>query len=171
MPKNVYFNVEDQRILDNSRVVEDVTSFTPPDVEHPTTEFDVAGMAGTLNFPNQTKVNAMELTIAHNNGNNCDRLIDLGKHVFEMRLARQRYDTAKADVGHSGVKYRFTAQHVRTEDGTVERGNPLGSTEHYSVQRYEKIVNGKTVLLIDITANKITVNGKSPTDEVENLLK
>ena len=43
MIKNVRCNVEDHRLLDNGNMVEDVTSFTPPNVEHPTTTVKSAG--------------------------------------------------------------------------------------------------------------------------------
>ena len=36
---------------------------------------------------------------------------------------------------------------------------------------FEKIENGVQVLLVDINAGKITQNGRSHTDDVQNLLK
>lgn len=171
MPKKVYNNVEDHRLLDNGRVVEDVTSVTIPTVEHPTTDIDAAGMAGTVSMPNSVKVNSMELTISHNNGVNCDRLADAGKHTIEFRLVRQRYNVAKGEIEHESVKYREICVHKSTEDGTVETDNPLGSSDKYSVLRHEKIVDGKTTMLIDVMVGTIKINDKDITDVVQNMLK
>ena len=84
---------------------------------------------------------------------------------------RQVYNPAKGAMDHEQIKWRVTGVHKSTEDGTMEMGNPLGSTEKYSVLRYEKIVNGKTEILISAQDGKIVFNGKSYTDPVENLLK
>lgn len=170
MPKKVYNNVEDHRLIDNGRVVEDVTSVVIPTVEHPTVDIDAAGMAGTVSMPNSVKVNAMELTINHNNGTNCERLADSGKHTIEFRLVRQRYNVAKGDIEHESVKYRETGVHKSTEDGTVEAGNPLGSSDKYAVLRHEKIVNGKTTTLVDVMTGTIRINGKDVTNVVQSML-
>ena len=171
MPKKVYNNVEDHRLLDNGRVVEDVTTVQLPTIEHPTVDIDAAGMAGVVSMPNGVKVNAMEFTVNHNNGENCDKLADPGKHTIEFRLVRQRYNVPKGEIEHESVKYRVTGVHKSTEDGTVEAGNPLGSSEKFSVLRYEKIINGKTTVLIDIMTGTIKINGKDTTNVVQNMLK
>jgi P2 family phage contractile tail tube protein len=170
MPKKVYNNVEDHRLIDNNRVVEDVTSVNLPTVEHPTVDIDAAGMAGVVSMPNSVKVNAMEFTVNHNNGENCARLADSGKHTIELRVVRQRYTVAKGEIEHEPVKYRITGVHKSTEDGTVEAGNPLGSSDKYSVLRYEKIMNGITVTLIDVMTGTIKINGKDITNVVQNML-
>lgn len=170
MPKKVYNNVEDHRLIDNGRVVEDVTSVVVPTVEHPTTDIDAAGMAGAVSMPNTVKVNAMELAVNHNNGTNCNRLADSGKHVIEFRLVRQRYNVAKGEIEHESVKYRETCVHKSTEDGTVEAGNPLGTTDKFSVLRHEKIINGMTTTLVDVMIGTIQINGKNVTDVVQNML-
>lgn len=170
MPKKVYNNVEDHRLIDNGRTVEDVTSVGLPTVEHPSVDIDAAGMAGVVSMPNSVKVNAMELTVNHNNGTNCDRLADSGKHTLEFRLVRQRYNVAKGEIEHESVKYRVTGVHRSTEDGTVEAGNPLGSTDRYAVLRYEKIINGKTTTLVDIMTGTIKINGKDITNVVQSML-
>ncbi len=171
MPKKVYSNVEDHRLIDNGRVVEDVTSVVLPTVEHPTTAIEnVAGMAGNVEFPNKVKVNAMELSISHNNGVNCEHLSDPDKHYIEFRTVRMRYNVAQGRSEHESVKYRFVAEHKSTEEGTIEAGNPIGSTEKLSVLRYEKIVDGVTTTLIDLMTGDIRINGKDCTDEVQSML-
>lgn len=170
MPKKVYNNVEDHRLLDNGRVTEDITSVSLPDIEHPTVDIDAAGMAGAVSMPNQVKINNMELSIAHNNGVNCPRLADPGKHTIEFRIARQRYNVPKGEIEHESVKYRFTGVHKSSSDGTVESGNPIGSTEKFTVLRYEKIVDGTTVTLVDKMTGTIKINGKDLSSEVQNLL-
>ena len=170
MPKKVYNNVEDHRLIDNGRTVEDVTSVTLPTVEHPTVDIDAAGMAGVVSMPNSVKINSMEFSVAHNNGVNCERLCDSGKHTIEFRLVRQRYNVAKGEIEHESVKYRVTGVHKSTEDGTVQAGNPLGSTDKYSVLRYEKIIDGKTTTLVDVMTGTIKFNGKDVTNVVQNML-
>ena len=112
----------------------------------------------------------MEFGVNHNNGVNCERLADGGKHVIEFRLVRQRYNVAKAEIEHESVKYRVTGIHKSTEDGNVESGNPLGSTDKFSVIRYEKIMNGVTTTLIDLMVGTININGEDVTDVVQSML-
>ena len=170
MPKKVYNNVEDHRLIDNGRTVEDVTSVTLPTVEHPTVDIDAAGLAGVVSMPNSVKINAMEFSVAHNNGVNCEYLSMPGKHTMEFRMARQTFNTSKTDIKHEGAKFRVTALFKSVEKGTIETGNPWGSTVKYGLVRYEEIVNGKQTFLVDATGNKLVVNGKSFTDDISNLL-
>ena len=178
MPSKVYNNVEDHRLIYESGnekfTVEDVTSVTIPTVEHPTVDIDAAGLAGVISMPNSVKVNAMEFTVSHNNGANCEKLINGGKNVIEFRLVRQKYDVALGEIQHESVKYRLTVVHKSTDDGTVQTGNPLGSSDKFSVLRYEKYVgNGadaNLVILIDVMTGQIQLNGKELTDDVQTLL-
>lgn len=170
MPKRVYNNVEDHKLLDNKRVCEDITSVVLPTVSHPTTTIDAAGMAGAVDMPNQAKLEAMELSISHNNGSNCQYLTNPNKHTIEFRLARQRYNVTKGELEHEGVKYRITAVHKSTEHGTVEAGNPLGSTERFTVLRFERIIDGETDTVADVMAGVLKFNGNDLVNEVQSLL-
>ena len=69
------------------------------------------------------------------------------------------------------MKFRMTGVLKNVEDGTVETGNPFGSTNKYSVLRYEKEINGEIVTLIDAMAGIIKINGVNYTDAVESMLK
>ena len=170
MPKKVYVNVADYKLMDGKREVEDVTSVTLPSVSHPTVNIDAAGMAGAVDMPNQAKLEAMEFTINHNNGNNCNRLTDPDQHSFEFRVARQRYTVDKGALGLEGAKFRVVGVHKGTEHGTVEAGNPLGSTERYSVLRFERIINGVTDTIVDVMKGVIKFNGKDCVSQVRSLL-
>ncbi len=171
MPSKVYNNIEGNRVLDNSKVCEDVTSFTLPTISHPTSTISASGMAMDVDIPNTTHLEAMEFGVSHNNGVGCDLLAAPGKHTLEGRAVRQRYNVAKGEIEHESVKWRVTGVHKSTEKGSIETGNPYGSTDKYSVLRFEEIINGKTTVLIDAMAGIIKFNGKSYTDPVENLLK
>ena len=171
MAQRVYCNVAKHRILDNNREVEDVTKIGLPTVKHPTSEIKSAGMVMDVNMPDVTHLEAMELTIHHNNGVNCKYLSEPGKHFIEVRTARQRYDVAKGDIGHESVKYRFTCAYVTTEKGDIETGSPYGSTEKYSILRYEEEVDGSVTTLIDATSGILKSNGKDCVNAVDNLLK
>ena len=170
MPKKVYNNVEDHRLIDNGRAVEDITSVAIPTIEHPTTDIDAAGMAGVVSMPNSVKVNSMEFAVNHNNGVNCERLADSGKHTMEFRLVRQRYNVARGEIEHESVKYRIIGVHKSTEDGTIEAGNPMGSSDKYSVLRFEKIINGVTTTLVDVMTGTININGNDITNVVQSML-
>jgi P2 family phage contractile tail tube protein len=170
MPQKVYNNVVDHRILDNGRVCEDVTSVALPNISHPTTNIDAAGMAMAVDMPDTTRLEAMEVSIAHNNGVNCKYLQNPGKHLLEFRLARQRYNVGAGEIELESVKYRITGVHKGTDKGSVERGNPLGSTNKFSVLRYEEEIAGEIVTIIDAMAGIIKFNGVEVTNTVESLL-
>lgn len=170
MPRKVANNVVDHRVIDNGEVCEDVTSITLPTISHPTTTIDASGMAMAVDMPNTTHLEASEFSIAHNNGVNCNKLASPGKHNIECRVARQNYNVAAGENEFESVKYRITGVYKSSEKGNVETGNPLGSTEKFSVLRYEEVVNGETTVLIDAMAGIIEFNGKSYTDPVERLL-
>jgi P2 family phage contractile tail tube protein len=170
MPQKVYNNVVDHRILDNGRVCEDVTSVTLPNISHPTTTIDAAGMVMAVDMPDTTRLEAMEYSVSHNNGVNCKHLQNPGKHILETRLARQRYNVARGEVELESVKFRITGVHKGTDKGSVERGNPLGSTDKFSVLRYEEEINGEIVTIIDAMAGILKFNGRDVTNTVANLL-
>ena len=171
MPQKVYNNVEGHRIIDDKRTVEDVTKFSPPTVKHTTTKIEkVSGMAMDVEMPDSTHLESMELSIVHNNGVNCNYLANPGKHNIEIRTVRQRYNVAKAEIEHESVKFRFIAIHVSTEKNDVEMGSPYGSTEKYSVIRYEEEINGKVVTVVDAAAGVIRYNGVDYTSIVEQYL-
>lgn len=171
MPKKVYVNVADYKLMDGKRECEDVTSVTLPTVSHPTVSIDAAGMAGAIDMPNQAKLEAMEFSINHNNGTNCNRLTDPDQHSFEFRVARQRYTVDKGNLGIEGAKFRIIGVHKSTEHGTVEAGNPYGSTERYSVLRFERILNGETDTIVDVMKGVLKFNGKDCVSDVQSVLK
>lgn len=171
MPKKVYCNVVKHRLLDNKKEIEDVTKVGLPTIAHPTTTVKSSGMVADVDMPDTTHLDAMELTVYHNNGVNCRYLSDPGKHNFDMRVARQQYNVPKGELGAEGFKVRVIAVHVKTEKGDVESGNPLGYTERYSVLRYEEEQNGDVITVIDAMAGILKWNGKDYTSDVDNLLK
>ena len=171
MPAKVYNNVEGHRLIDNGYTVEDITQIAVPTISFPTTPISASGMAMDVDMPNMTHLEAMEFGISHNNGTNGKRLSDPGRHFIETRVVRQRYNVAGGQIEHESVKFRVTGVLKNIEKGNIETGNPYGSTNKYSVLRYEEEINGEIVTLIDAMAGTIKFNGKNYTDAVENLLK
>ena len=176
MPQRVYNNVEGHKIIDTvskkKRVVEDVTKIGLPTLKHPTTELkNISGMAMDVNMPNNTHLEAAEYTLYHNNGVNCRHLSTPGKHFDEVRTVRQRYNNATGEIEHESVKYRLTGSHVETQKGDIETGSPYGSTEKYSLLRYEEEVDGEVVTIIDAMSGIIRYNGVDFTDQIEKMLK
>lgn len=170
MPSKVYVNVERHRLLDGGLVCEDVTKVGLPTLKHSTTTVSAAGMAMDVDMPNNTHLEASEFTITHNNGVNCERLAQPGKHSQEFRFVRQRYNVALGEFEYEAVKCRVVGVHVETQKGDIETGSPYGSTEKYSVIHYEEEVNGNITVKVDATTGDIIYNGVSYTDQVENLL-
>lgn len=171
MPKKVYCNVVKQRLLDNGRECEDVTKVGLPTLTHPTTTVKSSGMVADVDMPDTTHLNAMELTVYHNNGMNCRYLTDPGKHYFDFRAARHKYDVPEGELGFESFKCRITCVHVETAKGDSETGNPLGYTEKYSILRYEEEQNGEIITIIDAMAGVIRYNGKDYTSDVDSLLQ
>jgi len=175
MPQRVYNNVEAHRILDTvrgvQRVVEDVTKVGLPTIKFSTTELkNIAGMAMDVNMPTSTHAEAMELTIYHNNGINCRYLSMPEKHLIEVRIVRQRYNNATGEIEHESVKYRVTCTHTEGQKGDIETGSPYGSTEKYSILRYEEEVDGEVTTIIDAMAGVIRYNGVDYTDDIDSML-
>lgn len=170
MPNRVYNNVEGHRLFDGKDVVEDVTSVTLPDLEHPTTSIAVAGMAADVDMPNSTHLNAMSYSISHNNGIGGNLLASPGKHSHEFRVVRQRYNVKLGEIEHESVKFRLVGVLKKTGKGNIETNNPYGNTNDYALLRYEEEIDGKVVTLVDVMAGIINVNGVSHTDVIENML-
>lgn len=170
MPSKVYNNVEDHRLLDNGSVCEDVTKVGLPTLEHPTDEIKASGMVMDIDMPNTTHLNASEFTVYHNNGVNCKKLARPGKHSIEFRTVRQRYDVAGGDIGHESVKFRIIGVHKSTEKGDIETGSPYGSTEKYSLLRYEEEINGEVTTLVDAMAGVLKFNGVDYNSKVQSML-
>ena len=171
MPQKVYNNVERHRLIDNGRVVEDVTKVGLPTIKHTTTTISASGMAMDVDMPDTTHLDSMDFTVYHNNGVNCKYLAAPVKHTIEFRTVRQRYNVTKGQIEHESVKYRIIGVHAETQKGDVETGSPYGSTEKYSVLRYEEEVNGKVTTVIDGMAGVIKFNGYDYTDKIEKMLE
>lgn len=155
MAETIYNNVEGFLVIDNGRTVEDVTSFTLPGFVHPTTTISASGMAMDIDVPNTARYNASDYTVAHNNGRNCKYLQEPGKHVTELRMVRQKYGTANQALGHESVKFRMTGFHAENSKGSVEMNNPYGSSDKYSLVRYEEYIDNVAVTIIDAAAGII----------------
>jgi hypothetical protein len=164
-------NVVDHRLFNDGAVCEDVTGVGLPTLEHPTTAIEnVSGMLGNIDMPNQHRFSAMEFTVTHNNGVGCNRLHQPGKHNIEFRVARQKYMTSEAEIDVESVKYRVLCTYRSTEQGNIETGSPIGSTDRFSVLRFEKIVDGVQETLIDIPAGSHVVNGINYNEDIEAIL-
>ena len=172
MPKRVYCNVEDHKLLDGKKTIEDVTKVGLPTLTHKKVSIsNVAGMVMDVDMPDMTHFEAAEYTITHNNGYNSERLGEPGKHTHEFRTVRQKYNVAKATISHESVKFRLIGAHTETQKGDIETGSPFGSTDKYSLLRYEEEIDGTIVTIIDAMAGVIKYNGVAYTDAVQNLLK
>ena len=170
MATKVYNNVEGQRILNNGMVVEDVTSVTVPDVRHTTSTVSTSGMVADVEMPNMNRYEAMELSIAHNNGVNSKYLPQPGKHNIEVRVVRQRYNVAVGEIEYESVKFRFIGIFKEVTKGSIETGNPYGSTCKFSVLRYEEEMSGEIITVIDAMAGVIRFNGIDYSSVIESML-
>lgn len=171
MQKHVKVNVVGHKMIDNGRVIEDVTSIDLPVLEHPTTTISkVSGMVMDVDFPNRHRLNAASYTVHHNNGANCRFLADPGRHEMEFRGVRQDYVVSEGDTKNEPFKYRLIGELVSTENGSVELDNPLGGTNKFSVLRVEIEENGEIIYVADAMSGILRVNGVDISDEIEKLL-
>lgn len=168
---HVQSNVIRYLVYFDGKLVEDVTSYTPPARRYKTTSIQSAGMSGDVNAANQANIEAMESTLAHNNGVNTHLLLTPGIHTLEVRTVRQKYNVAKSRMEHERITWRDRVQHISRDPGSIEANNPYGNTDKFSVVRHEEIINGKQTRLDDIPNGKLVTNGVSATDEIDNLLK
>lgn len=169
MTNTIYNNVVGNRVIDNGRVVEDVTSVSIPNFEHPTNTIQNSAMPMAIDMPVQSKFNAMSFAINHNNGKNCTALIRPGIHNIEVRIVREKYNVVKSQMGHESVKYRIKCAHVGKSNNAVENNNPLGGTDTFSVLRIEEEIAGKITNVIDVTGD-VTLGGVNISDEIESML-
>lgn len=170
MPQKVYNNVEDFRLIDNGRTLEDVQTVTLPTITRTSNTIDAAGMVAAVDVPSSYHVDAMEFSVAHNNGTNTQYLSAPGKHTMECRVVRQRYNVVLGAYEYESFKVRVTGVHKSTDQGSIERQNPLGSTDTFSVLRFEKEVDGEIVTLIDACTGDNRYNGVDYASPVQSLL-
>ena len=55
-------------------------------------------------------------------------------------------------------------------EGTVERGNPLGSTEKFTVFMYKKVVDGELVDHVDATAGILRLDNVDSVEDISAIL-
>lgn len=166
----IFNNVERFKLFDNGREVEDVVKVDTPEIKHKSSTIGSAGMVMELNAPTQSRYEASDFTVTHNNGTNCRYLNDPGQHQLELRVARQRYNVATGKFEYSSVFFRITGIYMTHKDNSVELDNPYGSTVTFSVLAYEKLIDGQTVEKIDTRTGVVEQNGVSLTDEINVLL-
>lgn len=164
-----YANVERFRLTVNGTEIEDVTSITLPDVEHPTTAISTAGMAGELELPDTAFVNAMTFSVTHNKGKGAEALL-ASRATIIVSIARMRYDTAGQEVGYVNTTYKLIGMHKKTTEGRVETKNPLSVTDDFSISRFEERVEGKERVFIDVTSGTVREAGENRTSAVESAL-
>lgn len=170
MQKKIRNNVVDNRLYAGMYLVEDVTTVDLPELKKMTSEIYAPGMGAKFTAPDSAHFEPLEFTVNHNSGVNSDKLMDPEPIDFEFRLAIQDFSTASGKMGLAGVKYRIRGVHTSRKDGTVERGNPLGKSDTYSILRYEVIENGRTTFLVDVLAGRVVIDGKEQNDGVSALL-
>ena len=169
--KNVYVNVVDHRLIDNGNTVEDVTQVGLPSFEHPTTAISkVSGMSMDVDFPNNHRLQAADFSVVHNNGRFCRNLATPGKHEIEFRAVRQNYVVAEGDARNESIKFRMVGIHQSTEKGNLEIDSPYGSTDKYSLLRYEEEIDGEIVTIVDAMSGVLRWNGVDVNNEIETLL-
>lgn len=169
--EKIYGNVVDYRVYDDGKVCEGVTTVTLPDINHIISQISDAGMVMDVDYPDPTRFESMEYAVNHNNGVGCNRLCNPGRHEIETRVARNVYKTTEGNGDFEGMKVRIVGLHKGRTGGTIEAKNPYGSTDKYSVIRYEVEINGEVVILIDSSTGKVRINGQSQTDKVKSLIE
>lgn len=175
MASYIFNNIEDFRLNDQlpgekeAVEIEDVMKVGLPSPKRQTTSIDVAGMAGAIEVP-ANRLEAMDFTITHNNGINCERLSMPGKHSFWFRTAVQQYDKTDGTMKHFGDKWHLEGLWVETQNGDIETGSPNSTTEKYSCTLMERYRNGVRVLQIDLISQVVIMNGQNQFSSIKDLL-
>ena len=100
-------------------------------------------------------------------GMSVDPVVNIGKEGVTPTVVQSAQEAMKK---RELIKIRVLGAHKSTEKGEIETDNPYGSTEKYSVLRYEEEVDGEIQTLIDSTAGIIRINGKDYSSELTSLL-
>lgn len=157
---------------EDGKLLQDVTSFNPGDVNFGTAEYGGAGLLGTMEIPATGQLESAELTL--NVKGKSEQHGDLsrpGKHKFELSAVQDVLEVGSDKViEHRGVKAYVTCILKSHTSGDVEVPNTIDDAFTYEILRYEEYVSGAEVIFWDKLNWSLRVNGVETMDDIASML-
>lgn len=148
--------------------IPNVVSFSIPDVGYGSSEMNGAGMIGTVNVPDKSNIEAMEASVTTSSDSGNAKLLndpDGVELIFNWAI-----DKIGTDGSSEYIAYRAVIKGWATVvPGGDKKKGEAAEMEHKIAAWYYKLeINGKTVVLVDMFAPKLEINGE---DRLEKLNK
>lgn len=175
MPKSIMVQVADNVLFSTESgqeiEIESVVSVSVPEISFPTKDISGSGMAGKMNMPLQDTIEAGTFTIKHNNGTNTNLLLRAGRRGFDFREAVRRYNTAAGEFEIQDVKHHLYGALTKAADDDREKEGDTGGSSEYALLRYERYVEGREVIYIDIPAGILRLDGVDLRSAIKSMLR
>lgn len=127
-----------------------VGSATLPNVEFLTQSITGAGIGGTIEAVVVGMNNAMSLTLNFRSVTDAaTKLMSPKKHVLDMRVAEQYWDTIEVEKQIHADKFVLTVVPKNTSVGAVTPATTAAVSGEYTVYRYEGYDDGTELFCID----------------------
>ena len=158
------------KLLDNNVEIASQVGVDLPGITLTTQEVSGAGYMGKSDLPITGQVEGMELKIS-TQGLSADQMVlaRSGRHQITLRFAQDSMSVQKGIIPE-GCKIYATTVFKSMDGGSIKNANPYESAVTHEVLRYQMIVNGVEVLLINREAYKYIVNGADLTANVWSLV-
>lgn len=158
------------KLRDNNEEVGALVSVELPEINLGTEEVKGAGFLGTSDLPATGQVEAMEATI---NTRGMDKqhvaLLKMGVHKFALLFVQDSFSVQKGVVPE-GCKIYMDAVFKGYSPGSVEQMSAQEGSFVYEVLRYQVIVDGRELLLIDKVNSIFKVDGQDQMQDVRSML-
>lgn len=124
-----------------------------PDIVQKVLTVDVAGVAGTMEFPTG-KVDAMTCTMNfHSVTPAAYSLSTMRQHIIELREVHQGFDAPAGSLESDGVKYIMAMMPKKVTLGQVQPASPQAVSGEYAVQSVKMLYNNELQVHVDPANN------------------
>ena len=158
-------------VYENSKEFCGVAQAQLPDITFLTQQITGAGIAGNIEAVLTGMVDVMSLTL--NFRSQMDAAVKLMtpvKHVLDLRVANQYWNTTKAAKNVSADKYVLTVIPKTFSPGTVAPASASDASGEYTVYSYAGYKDGKKMWEIDPWNYICEINGKDYMADVRKAL-
>lgn len=150
--------------------IEDVTSFSLPEVSFGEGELDGAGIIGKVNIPDPYSLEAMEASITAK-GFSDGVLVAITPSGIDLRL-NWAVDNVNGKNATSYTSYTATikGRPKNIPGGDIKKGEGMEETVNIAVGYYKLVKDGRVIHEIDPLNGKLTINGKNYADAINKAL-
>lgn len=139
--------------------IPNVVAFSTPDVGFGSSELNGEGMIGTVNIPDKSNIEAMEASVTTSSDSGNAKLLnnpDGVDLIFNWAI-----DKIGTDGSSEYIAYRAAIKGFATvvPGGEKKKGEAAEIEHKIAVWYYKLEINGKTVVLVDMLAPKLEING------------